>query len=144
MQWDRKNATSQAHELREKGVLTFDTREELIEASANILTLDYLEGLEHGRTNVTDEISERNYWDLKIVCHVIPYRDLLKSIINQESKKKFWGREKKKILISRKHRKITNFAFMILGKVPKEDCGIPFNVTYVINLQENKLQKVIR
>lgn len=144
MQWDRKAVTCQAHVLREKGELTFDMREELITSAADILALDYLEDLEYWRATAMDDAEERDYWFHKIIWEVIPYRDAMKANIDEESKKKFFWMEKKKISISHKHRKLIDLSFMAIEKKPNDNCGIAFNVIYVIDFQNNKLHKIIR
>lgn len=143
MQWDRKAVTVQAHELREKGELTFSTREELITSAANILALDYLENLEFWRCAAMNDAEEKDYWYHKIVWEVIPYRDALKSNIDEESKKKLLGMPKKKIRVSFKHRKLIDLSLISIEKRVGMSVGIGTNVIYIINLHDNKLLKII-
>lgn len=144
MQWDREAVTYQAHELRDKGVLTFGTREELVTSAANILALDYLKDLEHWRCTAMDDAEEKDYWYHKIVWDVIPYRDAMKANIYEESKKKFLGIGKKKIFISFKDRKLVDLSLKSIGRRTGMNAGIAVNVRYVINFKENKLQKIVR
>lgn len=129
------------NELRKKGVLTFETREELIEMSSEILAFKYLNYLEYWRCTAMDDPNETKYWMERINCEVELYRLALKrEIEKQANKNKKW--KGTKIRIGLYHKKLIKKALRAIGKTEIFACGIPTNVKYIIDFKSYKIEQI--
>lgn len=144
MRMDREVAANLNRALRENGEFTFSSREELITLTANFLASEYHRHLEFWRCTAMDDREETAYWDRRIEHEVEPYCDALKKGLEAETKKKWFGLAKNEIRISHRHKKILEGALRAIGKSGVNISGVAANVTYVLNLRENKLQKIIK
>lgn len=142
---DRSAVASLRNVLRDKGELTFETREELIASTSDILTFEYLLNLELWRCTAMDDYAETKYWDEKISKEVCPYREALKLAIEAESNFKWFGIiPKREIIIDFRHMKLIKSALQVIGQNPTSSCGIESNVSYKIDLVHNQLRKIYR
>ena len=90
-----------------------------------------------------DDRSEMRYWESKINVEVDAYREAWKKVLGAEaSKKRLWG-QRRKIVISLRNRKLLDNVLMLLEEESGQNCGIAKNVMYVMDLNENRLRKII-
>lgn len=142
---DRSAVASLGNVLRDKGELTFETREELITSTSDILAFEYLLSLEFWRCTAMNDPEETKYWDEKISKEVGPYREALKLAIEAKSNFKWFGIiPKRKIIIDSRHMKLIRFALQVIGRNPTSSFGIASNVSYKIDLVHNQLRKIYR
>lgn len=134
---DREAIENLDKELWEKGELTFETRERLLNLSATVVAFQYLKHLEECRSKVDRNSFDFKYWNARIHNEAEPYEKALRNFLMAESEKKVFGRNKIKIT---HNSKLVKMALKSVGV--RDEAGIPVNVVYVIDLKENKIQKV--
>lgn len=145
MYYSRSTVELLSYELWKKGVLTFETREELIETSTEILAFRYLNNLEFWRCTAMNDPMGIKYRTDRINCDFEQYREALKSAIEKETNKKWMGIiTRRKIIIDLYHIKLIKEALKAIGRTNIFACGIPTNVTFIINLKSYKIKQLMR
>ena len=136
---DREAIENLDRELWEKGELTFETRGELLTSAAAVVAFQYLKYLEECRDKADKNSLDFKYFNARIYKDIEPYEKALKNVLTTESEKKVFGRKRIKITCNSKFVKI---ALKAIGV--KNESGIFLNITYVIDLKENKLRWCVR
>ena len=145
MYYSRSTVELLSNELWKKGVLTFETREELIEASTEILAFRYLSNLEFWRCTAMDDPMEIRYWTDRINYDFELYREALKKAIEKEANKKRMGIiTRRKIRIDLCHKNLIKEALKAIGRTNIFACGIPTNVTFIIDFKNYRIEQLTR
>lgn len=145
MYWSRSTVALLSNELWRKGVLTFETREELIDTIADILAFKYCQDLKFWRCTAMDDLKEMEYWSSRIKQEVEPYREAVKNLLNREANKRWLGIfPRKKIKIDYNHRILLRKALKLINQRDTSICGIATNVTIIIDLNQNRILQITR
>lgn len=127
--------------LNEKGRISFSTRRELISSTADIVAFNYLEYLEFWKCTAMDDWEESAYWKARIDEEVDTYQTAVKKAIEMEAEKTWFGRQRRTIKISARHKKVIKFALRVIER--DVDLNVmPVNVTYVMDLKRNTLRQI--
>ena len=125
-------------ELEEKGELTFETRGKLLTLATEIIAFRYLKYLEQCRDKADKNSLDFKYWNARIYTEVEAYERALRNILTAKGEKKAWERTRIKLT---HNSKLIKMALKSVGV--RDETGIPMNVTYVIDLKENKLRRCV-